>query len=420
MEPRLFLSLFVSAYIAVALCKWALVRVNISHIRKEGDRIPAVFQGVIDSETLSRMSRYTIESSRFGSAESLIAEVVLLAVLLSGIVPWMVVWIEAFHLHPVASGLVFFAVLAFFSTVFGIPFDLYSTFVIEKKYGFSTITAGLWISDFFKSLLISGALLVVLMTPLLALIYYAEKTWWIWGWMFLAVFQILMMWLYPVVIAPLFNKYEPIRDESLKEKITALAGKAGFRVKGVYQVDEGKRSRHSNAYFTGIGKSRRIVLFDTLISSHSHEEILSVLAHEIGHWKKKHIRKQIIALEALSLALFYLAWLLLDRPLLYSAFGLGQKSFYAGIFLLGVVLRTCFFFLTPIGSVVSRRFEREADVFAFSLTGAARPLADALKRLAKDNLANLHPHPAYAWFYYSHPPLASRIETLQELDAGKK
>lgn len=410
-----FLLLFVLIFVAGSASKWLLNRINIGHIERHGDTVPDVFQGEIDAETLAGMSRYTVESSRFGAAETLFNDVLLLIVLLSGILPWAAGRLELWHLHPVLAGLVFFAVLAFIGTIVGVPFELYSTFAIEKKYGFNTMTYRLWLSDFIKNLIISGVLIVLLLTPVLALIYYAKDTWWLWGWMFFAVFQLLIMWLYPVLIAPLFNKYEPVKDNALKERITETAAEAGFKVKGVYQIDAGKRSKHSNAYFTGLGKSKRIVLFDTLLASHTHDEILAVLAHEIGHWRKGHIRKQLIAIECLSLAFFYAAYVLLDWNPLYKAFGFHKEYFYAGILLLGAVVQTIFFFFTPLGSALSRRFEREADDFALNLIGTGRPLADALKRLAKDNLANLFPHPLYAWFYYSHPPLISRIERLLRL-----
>jgi STE24 endopeptidase len=224
------------------------------------------------------------------------------------------------------------------------------------------------------------------------------------------------MWLYPVVIAPLFNKYEPIKDEELKEKITSLLAKVGLKAKGIFQVDEGKRSKHTNAYFTGIGKTKRIVLYDTLLDSHSHEEILAVLAHEIGHWKKKHILKQLIFMIVLSLVGLYFVYLVVNWPPLYGAFGLKYTPVYAGLLLVSICLSCMGFFFSPLGAIISRRYEREADKMAHELTGTSEPMINALKRLAKDNLSNLHPHPLYVWFYYSHPPLIERIEYLKAID----
>jgi len=194
-----------------------------------------------------------------------------------------------------------------------------------------------------------------------------------------------------------------------------LLSKAGFQAQGIYQVDEGKRSRHTNAYFTGIGKTRRIVLYDTLLSSHSHQEILSVLAHEIGHWKKKHILKQLAFMISTSLILFYFVFRIVAWPPLFGAFGMTQTPVYAGLFIISLYFSAAGFFLSPLGSAVTRHFEREADKMAFELIGTAEPMINALKRLAKDNLSNLHPHPWYVRFYYSHPPLTERVEYLQAM-----
>jgi STE24 endopeptidase len=188
--------------------------------------------------------------------------------------------------------------------------------------------------------------------------------------------------------------------------------KVGLRVKAVLTMDAGKRSKHTNAYFTGIGKTKRIVLFDTLLESHPEEEILAVLAHEVGHWKRKHVLKQIILLEVLSFAIFYIVSKLFKWPLLYQTFGFEEPTAYIGIFLVGALLSPLGYFAQPLESAISRRFEREADDFVLELTKTAEPMRNALKRLASDNLANLIPHPLYAWFYYSHPPLVERIERL--------
>jgi STE24 endopeptidase len=413
---NIFLLVFLFLFLASAAARWTLTRINVRYLKRFGHRVPEVFQGEIDDGTLSRMTNYTVESSRLDSLETLFDDAVLLAVLLSGLVPWLAARIESLQFHAILSGLLFFALLAFAGTLLSIPFNLYGTFRIEKKYGFSTITPGLWVSDFIKNTLISAVLLALLLAPLLALILYAPATWWFWAWLFFALFQLLILWLYPIVIAPLFNKYEPIRDDGLKDRIIALMEKAGLRIEGVYQVDASRRSRHSNAYFTGIGKTKRIVLFDTLIGSHSAEEILSILAHEVGHWKMKHILKQLLFIEAASFIVFYVLYRLLEWPLLYSTFGFEGVVPYAGLFLLSAVLKPIPFFITPLGAMISRSFEREADDYSFSLMGTAASLASALKRLAKENLANLHPHPFFAWFYYSHPPLTERIARLQRLD----
>jgi STE24 endopeptidase len=306
------------------------------------------------------------------------------------------------------------------SGILNLPFSLYNTFVIEKKYGFTTITLSLWITDLIKSLFISTIIMGILLGAFLTLLYYAKTTWWLWVWLFFSAFQLLLVWVYPVLIAPLFNKFEPVKDETLTEAILGLVAKAGLKTEGVYQIDAGTRSRHTNAYFTGLGKTKRIVLYDTLLSSHTPDEILSVLAHEIGHWKKRHILQQLVFTEIASLAALYLVYRLVEWPLLYHTFGFEQTLPYVGLLLLAALLSPLAFFLTPVGSVIMRKFEREADDYSFDMVGAAIPLANALKRLAKDNLANLHPHPFYAWFYYSHPPLTERIDYLQQKETARR
>jgi len=313
------------------------------------------------------------------------------------------------------SGLIFFAALAMIGNLFDIPFDLYSTFVIEDRYGFNTRTIRLWFSDWIKGMAISYLLGGIVISLLLALVNYFKDTWWFFAWIGISVFELLILWLYPVLIAPLFNKFEPIANRELETKIGTLMAKAGLAVKGVFQMDAGKRSKHTNAYFTGLGRTKRIVLFDTLLASHSDDEILSVLAHETGHWMKKHTIKQLILLEVLSLIGLFIVAKLLDWQLIYQTFGFQARIDYIGLFLVPVVLSPLGYFLRPIGSALSRRYERQADDVAVKLMETTRPMKDALIRLSADNLANLVPHPLYSWFNYSHPPPVQRIERLEKL-----
>lgn len=405
---------FLILFAVTALCKWLLAHLNIRHLQRHGHEIPEVFRGEIDGATLAKITDYTIESSRFGSFETLFDDILILLILLSGFLPWLLSLILFWNLHFVLSGLIFLGVIVMLSGLLGIPFTLYSTFVIEKRHGFSTITFKLWLTDLIKGLAVSIILMALLLGSFLSLLYYAPKTWWFWGWLLFALFQLLMLWLYPVLIAPLFNRYEPVKDESLNDALVAMMSSVGLKTEGVYQMDEGKRTRHTNAYFTGLGKTKRIVLFDTLLASHAPDEIRSVLAHEIGHWKKKHILKQLALIEVASLLGFCLAYRFIGWPVMHKTFGFHEVIPYVGLLLLSVLSGPLFFFLSPVGAMTARKFEREADDFAFGLTGTNKPFTDALKRLAKDNLANLHPHPFYAWFYYSHPPLTERIARLQQ------
>lgn len=394
--------------------RYVLQQLNVGNLRKHGKDMPPVFQGVIDEGALARMVDYTVDNTRLAAKENLAGDLVELALVFLAL-PLLVAVITALGLSFIVQALIFFGVLAAIGALAGMPFDIYSTFVLERRYGFSTITWGLWLADLVKSLILSVILMGILISACMAFIVYLPQSWWFWAWVFFTLFEIILLWIYPVVIAPLFNKYTPIADEGLKEQIQSLMAKAGLKAHGIYQVDEGRRSRHTNAYFTGIGKTKRIVLFDTLLASHSPEEILSVLAHEIGHWKKKHVLKQLSFMIAASLAVLYFIYSVASAPVLYRAFGLNQTPLYAGLFLVSLYLGCFSFFLSPVGAGIMRRYEREADRAAVELTGTSEHMISALKRLAKDNLANLHPHPLYVWFYYSHPPLLERIAALQTM-----
>jgi len=410
--------LFLVLFVGRIVWRYFLQQLNISDLKIYGKVIPPVFRDEIDETTLAKMVDYTYDNSRLTAKENLTSDGIELGILFL-LLPILVGWIVGLNLHIIWQALIFFGLLALIGGIAGLPFDLYDTFVLEKKYGFSTITWRLWITDLIKSLILSAIIMTIMISAFMAFIYYLPASWWFWAWVFFTLFEIILLWLYPVLIAPLFNKFEPIKDEALREKINALMDKAGLKTKGIYQVDEGKRSKHTNAYFTGIGKTKRIVLYDTLLASHAPDEIVAVLAHEIGHWKKKHILKQLSFMVIASLVLLYFVYLIVNWSFLYSAFGLKVTPVYAGLFLVSLYLSSAGYFLSPIGAAVTRRYEREADKMAWELTGTSEPMINALKRLAKDNLTNLHPHPLYVWFYYSHPPLIERIEYLRAMDNKK-
>ncbi|HPI94213.1 MAG TPA: M48 family metallopeptidase [Deltaproteobacteria bacterium] len=408
-----FLAVFALSLASRLGLRW----LNVRNLRVHGHKVPEVFKDQIEPETLSRMRDYTVSSSNVGSLEIFADDLASLVLILSGLLPFLAGSGLLTGLHPVAAGLVFILACSVILGAVEIPFDLYSTFVIERRFGFSTITFALWLRDLGKTLLLSGIISGGILAVFLGLIYAMPRMWWLPAWACFVLFQLGLTWLYPRIIAPLFNRFEPVDDESLRERINALLERAGFHLEGLFKMDASTRSRHSNAYFTGIGSHKRIVLFDTLLTTHTPEEIGAVLAHELGHLKKGHIRKQLAASVIISLAVLYAASRFLAWPLLYETFGFSVPVPYAGLFLLAILARPFAFFLTPVGSMVSRRYERQADTFARQLTGTSAPLAQALKRLARENLANLHPHPLYAWFYYSHPPLVDRIESLERMDA---
>ncbi|MBW2597932.1 MAG: M48 family metallopeptidase [Deltaproteobacteria bacterium] len=316
-------------------------------------------------------------------------------------------------MNVIISGLIFFALIGLVEILMGLPFDYYHSFVLEETYGFNTKTLKIWLSDLVKSMVVLIILGTFLLSTLLLMVTYAGQSWWIWAWIIFSLFQLMMTILYPTVIAPLFNKFTWLEDSVLKEAIERLAKTQGLTIEGIYQMDASKRTRHTNAYFSGMGKAKRIVLFDSLIRSHGQDEILAILAHEIGHLKKNHIKKQFVLVSLVSLFLFFLASKLLTWEVMYHSFGFLNMPCYVGLFLVGILWEPVNFFMSPLGMAISRKFERQADVYSLGILKTAKPLSTALKKMAKDNLSNLTPHPLYVCFNYSHPPLLERIEYLE-------
>jgi STE24 endopeptidase len=405
---------FVVVFLCRSACQYWLHRLNLQHLRQKSHTVPPLFQGTIDPEKFRRIADYTAESSDLSLVSTFSQQAVSLAILLSGILPALAGLIESLNVGVIAGGLIFFAVLSTVAGLFCLPFELYDVFVIEERYGFNAMTFTMWLADQIKGLIVTAVLGGLFLGLLMTLVAYGDKLWWLWAWIVLGVFELFLLWIFPLVIAPLFNKFELLQNRSLAEQIESLMSKAGLRVKGIFQMDAGKRSKHTNAYFTGMGRSKRIVLFDTLLKSHTEEEILAVLAHEAGHWKKKHVLKHLVPLEVVSLLGLLLVSRLLKWPLLYRTFGFETPILYGGLFLIGALLSPFGFFAQPLESAISRRFEREADDFSVELIGRGDGLWNALRRLASDNLSNLLPHPLYAWFYYSHPPLEERLSRLKK------
>jgi len=410
---NLLLQIFLAVFLLRSGVQIYLNGLNISYLRRHGATVPEIFQDSIDPDKLKKISAYTVDSENFTMVATLANQGLFLVILLSGFLPWLVKTIRPWEYGQIVSGLIFFAAFSIFANLFRIPFSLYEVFVIEERYGFNVMSFKVWVSDLFKSIIIGAIMGGLLLSLLLILVVYSGKAWWIWAWILVGGFELLLLWLYPVVILPLFNRFDPVENRGLEDRIRGLIGKVGMRAKGIFKMDASKRSKHTNAFFVGLGRTKRIVLFDTLLASHTEEEILAVLAHEVGHWKKKHIPRMLIPLEILSLVSFYVLGKLLYWPLIYQAFGFQESNPYVGLFLLGTFFSLLGFFAQPLESAISRRFEREADDFALELIETAKPMSSALKRLASDNLANLSPHPLYAWFYYSHPPLVERIARLK-------
>ena len=413
-------TLFALFTIITAFTYW-LRHINLQHLKKHGDKIPEGFEGAIDEDKLRSSSAYTFDSSRLGLWDSLFDNAILVIFLFGGLIAAYDRYVCTLSGSVIISAILFFLLLTWASTLLGIPFDLYGTFRIEARYGFNTTTPRLWLADFFKGQLIGTLLLAFLVTVVFWLIQWSPGSWWIWVWGFMALFSLFMMFISPYVIEPLFNKFEPVTEDGLEDEIRIMMEKAGLKVGRVMQMDASKRSKHSNAYFTGIGKVKRIVLFDTLIKQMSHGEIVAVLAHEIGHWKKGHIWKRLLWAQLMALAGSWISFKLLAWPGLPGLLGLpADLSLPAKMVVLGFVASLALFPLGPFSAWRSRCHEREADNFACELTGKPEDLASAMVKLSVENLSNLFPHPFYAAFYYSHPPAVERVRTLREWSTTQK
>ncbi len=405
--------LALSAYLAVIAFNYWLKYLNLSHLRQHGHTVPPELAGAVDPATLAKMSDYTVEQSRFGLLESVFDNIVLLLFLFGGLLAVYDNW--AMHLTGsfIGNGVLFVLLLTYAQSIIGIPFSLYSTFQIENKYGFNTMTLKLWFSDLLKGLAIGTVIGAAMVAGALWIITVSPSWWWFWVWLFFLVISIFLMYISPVLIEPLFFTFEPLSIEGLEERMRSLMEKAGLRVSRVFQMDASRRSKHSNAYFTGIGKVKRIVLFDTLLAQMSPDEILAVLAHEVGHWKKKHVLKRIIMTEAMAFCGLYLSFRLLNSTWLPELIGQTDVSFYARVVILGFMGSIVMFPFTPLFAYLSRRDERESDRFAMELTGQPEAMASALIKLSTENLSNLHPHPFYAAFTYSHPPVVERVRAIR-------
>jgi STE24 endopeptidase len=406
-----YLIAYILIYLLTASMKMVIGRINATYLARHGKEVPADFQGVIDEAKLKEIVGYTSDNIRFSLVQKSFSKSFFLFIIISGILPWLASRLT--HMNFIQAGLIFFAVIGLTEVLTGLPFDYYHTFVIEERHGFNTKTVKIWILDLIKSLLVMVVLGGLLLCALLLMLKYTGKDWWIWAWLVFLCFQLLMTVLYPTVIEPIFNKFTPLEERDLKTDIEQLVKKEGFKIEGVYEMDASRRTRHTNAYFSGIGKAKRIVLFDSLVESHSREEILSILAHEIGHMKKNHIKKQLIIAGLVSLLLFYAASKLITSRVMYASFGFSHTPYYVGLFLAGILWDPVSFFISPIGMAISRKFEREADLYSIMVLKRAKPLAEALKKMAKENLSNLTPHPLYVFFNYSHPPLLERIKFIK-------
>ncbi len=400
------------SYLLVQVFEYWLKFLNLRHMKRYGMHVPEGFERYIDESLLRKTNAYTVETSSLSLIESFFGNIVMIVFLFGGLLVFYNSWIDSLRLPLAIKGTVFFLVLAFVNTLLSVPFSLYATFRIENKYGFNTMTLKLWFTDLVKSLLLSTVILGAVSLGAISIVQHSPYYWWLFAWGFFFVFSIFLMYISPYIIEPLFNKFTPLETGELVEKIREMMNRVGIRVSRVFTIDASKRSRHTNAYFTGIGRVKRIVLYDTLMGMMGQGEILAVLAHEAGHWKKRHVLKRIVLFELISLVGAYLSFLVLKSHVLADIFRITGEAFFAELIVLGFIFGIAVFPFTPLMSFFSRRHEDEADRFACELTSDPESLATSLIKLSKDNLSNLHPHPLYAKFYYSHPPVVERVKKI--------
>lgn len=406
--------LLLSLYLLVTAIKFALDWLNLRHRQEQHPPLPDAFDGQIDPERMARSDAYALAGDKLGFIEDCVGVVLTLVFLFGGIFPLYDQWVEARTSGFIVNGLLFFGLLLLVQLLIGLPFSLYRNFVLEERFGFNKMSLKLWCLDTLKSLLIGGVLFLLLGGGSLWLVAKAPQSWWLWVWGFWSGVSLFLMYLSPYLIEPLFFKFSPLEKENLEDDVRKLLDKAGVKAGKVLQVDASRRSGHSNAYFTGIGKVKRVVLFDTLMEQLEDKELLAVLAHELGHWRCGHIRKRLIKTQIVALVSSWLAFTLLNSGVLPGVLGLASLSFAGQVLLLGWLASLIGFFWTPISSWWSRRDERQADQFAINMMGSGRELASGLVKLARENLSNLFPHPLYVAIYYSHPSLVKRVLWLEQ------
>ena len=386
--------------------------------RRLSDVAPLQLQSIYEENEYERSQRYTRDKSYFGIISTSLGLVVLGVFWLFGGFNWIHSVVTDWSSIFILQGIFYIGVFVLISTMFSIPFGLYSTFVIEKKYGFNNTTIATFALDSIKALLLSAALGIPLLAVVLLLFGADIRFDWVYCWVVLTIFSVVLQVIAPLWIMPLFNKFEPLENGDLREAIFSFASKVDFRISDIFVIDGSKRSNHSNAFFTGIGRTKRIALFDTLISKHSLEEIVAVVAHEIGHYKKGHIKKGLAIGVLHSGIILWVLSIFLERPGLYEAFKMGavsdssQLPIYAGLLFFGLLYKPMEMILSLFSQMISRHNEKAADKWACEYLDDATPLVGGLKKLAADNLSNLDPHPMYVLLNYSHPPLSDRIDGI--------
>ncbi|MDP1688390.1 M48 family metallopeptidase [Hydrogenophaga sp.] len=410
-----FTALFCALLVLGLVIRTVLASRQIRHVSRHRGVVPAAFSDTISESAHQKAADYTITKTRFGLLEIAIDAALLLAWTLLGGLDWL----NQMLLAALGGGMLQqLALLGSFAVIGGLitlPLGWYTTFRIEERFGFNKMTPSLWLGDLLKGALVGTLVGLPIAALVLWLMGAAGPVWWLWAWGAWMVFNLLALVLYPTVIAPLFNKFEPLADETLKARVNALMQRCGFAAKGLFVMDGSKRSAHANAYFTGFGAAKRVVFFDTLLKQLSPEEIDAVLAHELGHYKRRHIIKRIVLMFSLSLAGFAMLGWVSSQAWFFTGLGvmpaLDAPNNALALILFMMVVPLLTFFLSPLMAQLSRKHEFEADAYAVAQTSGA-DLASALLKLYKDNASTLTPDPVYARFYYSHPPASERLTRL--------
>ena len=396
--------------ISTTLRLWLAQR-HLAHVRRHRDAVPASFSGRIDLDEHHKAADYTVTNTRVGMLALGWDALLLLGWTLGGGLEWLdTTWRTAGY-SPVITGTVIMLSAMVIMTLLELPFSIYHTFVVEERFGFNRSTPAIFITDLLKS----GLLLVVIGAPMIALALWIMLSsggyWWLYVWMVWMLFTLLMFWAWPTLIAPLFNRFSPLDDETLKQRIQALMDKCGFRSKGIFVMDGSRRSGHGNAYFTGFGNNKRIVFFDTLLDTLEPDEIEAVLAHELGHFRLKHIQKRLLSTAAISFAALALLGWLAAQHWFFHGLGVSQPSAWMALLLFMMVLPVFTFILQPLLSRLSRKHEFEADAYAVRQS-SGQDLVHALVKMYRENASTLTPDPLYSAWHDSHPPAPVRIAQI--------
>ena len=417
--PDFVSALFVAALLGGFLVQAWLAGRQIRHVGAHRDTVPAAFASRVSLEAHRKAADYAVARERFGLVGAAWGAAMLLGWTLLGGLDTLHGWSlglgQRAGFGPIATQLVFLAACAAIGGVLTLPLGWYETFRLEQRFGFNRMTPRMWLADLGKGVLVSALMLLPLAALVLALMAAAGPGWWLWAWGAFVGFVLLMQLAYPTLIAPLFNRFEPLQDEALATRVQALMQRCGFRARSLLVMDGSRRSAHSNAYFTGLGAAKRVVFYDTLLARLTHGEIEAVLAHELGHFHHRHLRKRMVSIVVFSgLALALLGWLSAQTAF-YAGLGVqlrpGQPHDALALQLFMLVLPTFAFFVTPVFAHFSRRDELQADAYA-SAHASPHELQGALLKLYEDNASTLTPDPLYVRFHHSHPPAAHRLAEL--------